>query len=133
MEQLQQEDALLRDKLVTVKVDVVKVESETAENIGSLVRMDLIKERFVGTKRALQEADNWTSLDTQVEDAFDADNLDTVSERLVGMQFSLRLLLHVADYQERIPHPDQHRNWLETTLSPILVTSFVILDTIPAL
>ena len=34
-----------------------------------------------------------------MEDAFDSDDLDTVAERLTGMQNSLRLLSHVADYQ----------------------------------
>ena len=36
-----------------------------------------------------------------MEDAFDSDDLDTVAERLSGMQNSLRLLSHVADYQVR--------------------------------
>ena len=36
-----------------------------------------------------------------MEDAFDSDDLDTVAERLAGMQNSLRLLSHVADYQVR--------------------------------
>ena len=66
-EQLEQEAGLLRDKLVGVKADVAKVEAETAENMGALVRMDLVKERVAGTRRALQEADNWTSLDSQVD------------------------------------------------------------------
>ena len=66
-EQLEQEAGLLRDKLVGVKADVAKVEAETAENMGALVRMDLVKESVAGTRRALQEADNWTSLDSQVD------------------------------------------------------------------
>merc|ERR1719173_386908 len=128
-EQLEQEAGLLRDKLIMVKADVAKVEAETAENMGALVRMDLVKERVAGTRRALQEADNWTSLDSQVEDAFDSDDLDTVAERLAGMQSSLRLLSHVADYQERVTHLEQQRNRLEATLSPLLVTAFTSLDT----
>jgi len=95
--------------------------------------MDLVKERVAGTRRALQEADNWTSLDSQVEDAFDSDDLDTVAERLAGMQNSLRLLSHVADYQERVAHLEQQRNRLEATLSPQLVTAFSNLDTEAAL
>jgi len=132
-EQLEQEAGLLRDKLIMVKADVAKVEAETAENMGALVRMDLVKERVAGTRRALQEADNWTSLDSQVEDAFDSDDLDTVAERLAGMQNSLRLLSHVADYQERVAHLEQQRNRLEATLSPQLVTAFSNLDTEAAL
>jgi len=101
--------------------------------MSSLVRMDTVKERLGATTRALQEADNWSSLDTQVEDAFDNDDLDTVAERLAGMQASLRLLHHVADYQERVAHLEQHRNRLEATLSPLLVTAFTSKDTEAAL
>jgi len=109
------------------------VECETRENMSTLVRMDTVKERLGATTRALQEADNWSSLDTQVEDAFDNDDLDTVAERLAGMQASLRLLHHVADYQERVAHLEQHRNRLEATLSPLLVTAFTSKDTEAAL
>ena len=35
----------------------------------------------------------------QVEDAFENNDLDLVSEKLAGMQASLRLLHHVVDYQ----------------------------------
>ena len=35
----------------------------------------------------------------QVEDAFESNDLDLVSEQLAGMQASLRLLHHVVDYQ----------------------------------
>ena len=76
-----------------------EVEAETKENMSSLVRMDTVKERLTATTRALQEADNWTSLDNQVEDAFDNNDHEAVAEKIVGMQQSLRLLHHVADYQ----------------------------------
>ena len=65
-----------------------------------LVEMDTVKERLGSTTRALQEADNWTSLDTQVQDAFDNNDFETVTNRLAGMQASLRLIQQVADYQE---------------------------------
>jgi len=131
--QLEQEAGLLRDKLVAVRAEMESVECETRENMSTLVRMDTVKERLGATTRALQEADNWTSLDTQVEDAFDSDDLDTVADRLAGMQASLRLLHHVADYQERVAHLEQHRNRLEATLSPLLVTAFTNRDTQAAL
>jgi len=131
--QLEQEAGLLRDKLVAVRAEMESVECETRENMSTLVRMDTVKERLGATTRALQEADNWTSLDTQVEDAFDNDDLDTVADRLAGMQASLRLLHHVADYQERVAHLEQHRNRLEATLSPLLVTAFTGKDTEAAL
>jgi hypothetical protein len=36
--QLEQEAGLLRDKLVTARAEVARVEGETAENMGTLVR-----------------------------------------------------------------------------------------------
>ena len=35
----------------------------------------------------------------QVEDAFEKNEIDVVAEKLTGMQASLRLLQHSADYQ----------------------------------
>ena len=131
--QLEQEAGLLRDKLAAVKAEVESVECETRENMSTLIEMDTIKERLASTSKALQEADNWTSLDSQVEEAFDNDDFQTVTDRLAGMQLSLRLLQHVADYQERVDHLEQYRNRLEATLSPLLVAAFTSKDTDAAL
>ena len=97
--QLESEAQLLSAKLSAVRAEMEEVEAETKENMSSLVRMDTVKERLTATTRALQEADNWTSLDNQVEDAFDNNDHEAVAEKIVGMQQSLRLLHHVADYQ----------------------------------
>ena len=51
----------------------------------------------------------------------------------MGMQQSLRLLHHVADYQDRVAHLEQHKNRLEATLSPMLITAFTNKDTEAAL
>ena len=131
--QLQLEAALLSDKLASIRSEMESVEMETRENMSSLVRMDAVKERLSATSRALQEADNWTSLDNQVEDAFDNNEHELVTEKLVGMQQSLRLLTHVPDYQDRLSHLEQHKNRLEATLSPLLVTAFTTRNTEAAL
>ncbi|XP_023342815.1 conserved oligomeric Golgi complex subunit 7 [Eurytemora carolleeae] len=123
-EQLQQEASLLSDKLAAVKADVERVEKETEQNMHTLVEMDRVKERLSETSRALQEADNWTMLDNQVEDAFEKNEVDVVAEKLTGMQASLRLLQHAADYQDRVDHLESLRNRLEATLSPQLVAAF---------
>ena len=131
--QLESEARLLSDKLAQIRAEMETVEAETRQNMSSLVRMDTVKERLAATTRALQEADNWTSLDNQVEDAFDSNDHEAVAEKLVGMQASLRLLQHVADYQERVGHLDQHKNRLEAVLSPLLITAFTNKDTEAAL
>jgi len=132
-EQLQQEAGLLRDKMVAVKQDIATIEKETGDNMAQLVEMDTARERVMATSRALQEADNWTSLDNQVEDAFENNDYPAVAEGLSGMQASIRLLSHVPDYQDRLQHLESHRNRLEATLSPLLVSAFNNLDTEAAL
>ena len=107
--QLELEAALLSDKLATIRAEMETVELETRENMSSLVRMDAVKERLSATSRALQEADNWTSLDNQVEDAFDKDEHEVVTEKLTGMQQSLRLLSHVPDIIRRTDRRSQEQ------------------------
>ena len=131
--QLESEAGLLSDKLSQIRAEMEAVEAETRANMSSLVKMDCVKERLAATTRALQEADNWTSLDNQVEEAFDSNDHEAVAEKLVGMGGSLRLLHHVADYQDRVCHLEQHKNRLEATLSPLLITSFTNKDTEAAL
>ena len=131
--QLESEAGLLSDKLHQIRGEMEAVEAETRENMSSLVRMDSVKERLAATTRALQEADNWTSLDNQVEDAFDSNDHEAVAQKLVGMGQSLRLLHHVQDYQDRVSHLEQHKNRLEATLSPLLITAFTNKDTEAAL
>lgn len=77
--QLETEAGLLSDKLHHIRGEMEVVEAETRENMSSLVRMDSVKERLAATTRALQEADNWTSLDNQVEDAFDSNDHEAVA------------------------------------------------------
>ena len=55
---------MLRDKLVALRAEMESIECETMEYMSTLVRMDTMKERLGATTRALQEANNWTSLDT---------------------------------------------------------------------
>eukprot|EP00088_Acartia_fossae_P004952 TRINITY_DN12166_c0_g1_i12.p1 TRINITY_DN12166_c0_g1~~TRINITY_DN12166_c0_g1_i12.p1 ORF type:complete len:737 (-),score=171.86 TRINITY_DN12166_c0_g1_i12:311-2521(-) len=123
-EQLQQEATFLKDKLISVKADVESVEQETEQNMHALIQMDRVKERISETSKALQEADNWSILDSQAEEGFAAKDYALVGEKISGMQVSLRLLHHAADYQERVDHLESLRNRLEATLSPQLVKAF---------
>lgn len=68
----------------------------------TLVKMDLLKQRIQATKNALKEADNWTTLTTEIEDAFDSGDLPAISEKLNGIQGSLKILSHVPDYDDRV-------------------------------
>jgi len=57
---------------------------------------------FQATVRALKEADNWSTLSTEIEDAMDGGDLALVSEKLSAIQNSLKILSHVQDYDNRV-------------------------------
>jgi hypothetical protein len=54
------------------------------------------------TVRALKEADNWSTLSTEIEDAMDVGDLALVSDKLSAIQNSLKILSHVQDYDARV-------------------------------
>lgn len=54
------------------------------------------------TSTALKEADNWTTLSAEIEDALDSGEIELISEKLCGIQASLKILSHVPDYDDRV-------------------------------
>ena len=54
------------------------------------------------TRKALKEADNWTTLSTEIEDALDNGELEVIAEKLNGIQSSLKILSHVPDFEDRV-------------------------------
>ena len=61
------------------------MEKNTAQSMARLVELDTVKTRMQATSSALQEADNWTSLNADVEAAFEANDIDRISNILLGM------------------------------------------------
>ena len=60
------------------------------------------KQRIQATKNALKEADNWTTLTNEIEDALDNGDLALISQKLNGIQGSLKILSHVPDFEDRV-------------------------------
>ena len=54
------------------------MESETAQSMQTLVELDAVKQRMMESQRALKEADNWTTLLTDVEEVFASQDVDKV-------------------------------------------------------
>ncbi len=50
----------------------------------------------------MKEADNWSTLSGEIEDAIDGGDLALVSQKLSAIQNSLRILSHVQDYENRV-------------------------------
>ena len=124
VESLQQEAALLKSSMGCVQNDIDKVNSDTGKSMETLVKMDLMKQRIQSSRQALKEADNWTTLTTEIEDALDNGDLALISQKLIGIQGSLKILSHVPDYDDRVILVEGLKNRLEALASPQLVTAF---------
>lgn len=95
VEAVRQEATLLREQMHIVKEDIKKVckcyvgltvrlvamqvERETGQSMQTLVELDAIKGRMHSSLEALQEADNWTTLSSGVEQVFSSQDIAKVS------------------------------------------------------
>lgn len=121
MEVVQQGVLSLKEKMAMVKHDIQQVEQNTAHSMARLVQLDTIKTRMQATSGALQEADNWTSLNTDVEAAIEAGDIERTSTILLGMVRSLAVLSNVPDFEERRARLTSLQNQLEARVGPRLV------------
>ncbi|XP_066586605.1 conserved oligomeric Golgi complex subunit 7 [Prorops nasuta] len=121
---LQQEALALKEKMVTVKQEIAKVEKDTASSIESLERIDRIKTSLERAKQGLHEADNWTLLANDVEEVFESGDTQAIANKLFGMQKSLAMLVNVVDYEDKKMQLEGLKNRLEAITSPKLVQAF---------
>lgn len=59
---LYQEAAVLKEKMATVRSEIVKIEEDTGKSINTIERLDTIKNELNLAKQGLHESDNWTIL-----------------------------------------------------------------------
>ncbi|KAI9565512.1 Conserved oligomeric Golgi complex subunit 7 [Daphnia sinensis] len=123
IELLQNEVVHFQRKLATVEHEVSKVENETTHSLEYIVKLDAVKSKLKATSKALQEADNWTTLMADIEELFESNDLMAISLRLNSLMQSLDLLNHVSDYGERMMQLDGLRNRLEALASPSVVSA----------
>ncbi|KXJ29523.1 conserved oligomeric Golgi complex subunit 7 [Exaiptasia diaphana] len=124
IENLRHEAALLKEQMHLVKEDIKKVEENTAQSMKLLMELDAVKSRMQSASQGLQEADNWTTLSSDVEKVFESGNIKEISAKLVGMHKSLTVLQDVPDYAERRRLLEGLKNKLEALLSPKIVSAF---------
>lgn len=55
---------------------------------------------------------------------FDSKNIETISNKILGMQNSLKLLVNVADFENRRLQLEGLKNRLEAIASPSIVQAF---------
>lgn len=68
IEHLQNEVVHFQRKLATVEHEVSKVENETTNSLEYIIKLDSVKKKLKATSKALQEADNWTTLISDIEE-----------------------------------------------------------------
>lgn len=124
LDAVKQEAALLQDQMKMVKQDIQKVEHDTAKSMQTLLKLDAIKSRMTSAAEALKEADNWTTLSSDVEEVFQSQDIKAITLKLKGMQNSLLMLVDTPDYADRCQHLETLKNRLEAVLSPQLVQAF---------
>ena len=109
---------------MTIKSLVKYILSFSAQSMQMLLKLDVIKSRMTSAAEALQEADNWTTLSTDVEEVFLSQDVDAITSKLARMQNCLQMLVDTPDYVDRCQHLEKLKNRLEAMLSPQLVSAF---------
>ncbi|KAG5873518.1 hypothetical protein JTB14_026604 [Gonioctena quinquepunctata] len=118
---LQQNASLLKEKMVVVRAEIEKIEHETGKSIETIAKFDSMKGKLILAKQGLHESDNWTVLVNDLEEVFDSRNIEHISNKIFGMQNSLKLLVNVSDYDDRKLQLEGLKNRLEAIASPAIV------------
>lgn len=143
---LQQEALVLKEKMGQVKEEIVQIEQDTRKSINTIEKLDKMKNQLAIAKQGLHESDNWTVLGkpfavyclmiinrdvcvvNDLEEIFDSKNIEAISSKILGMQSSLKLLVNVADFEDRKLQLEGLKNRLEAIASPVIVQAFTTSD-----
>ncbi|XP_057670928.1 conserved oligomeric Golgi complex subunit 7 [Diorhabda carinulata] len=126
---LQQEAVLLKEKMATVRAEIEKIEHDTGQSISNIEKLDSMQNKLILAKQGLHESDNWTILVNDLEEVFDSKNIENISNKILGMQNSLKLLINLEDYENRRLQLEELKNRLEAISSPAIVQAFTIHNT----
>ncbi|KAJ8983014.1 hypothetical protein NQ317_014311 [Molorchus minor] len=121
---LQQEALVLKEKMAVVRKEIEKIEHDTGKSINTIERLDSMKTMLNVAKQGLHESDNWMVLVNDLEEIFDSKNIEHISNRIIGMQNSLKLLVNIPDYEDRKLQLEGLKNRLEAIASPAVVQAF---------
>jgi hypothetical protein len=79
IEVLKQETFMLKEQMKNVRDDLVKVEKNTVnESMKSLLDLDIMRTNMLSVKMALQEADNWTTLTSDLDSILQSKDVNEV-------------------------------------------------------
>lgn len=123
-ESLSRDSCVLREQMQTIKQKLSQMESESSKSMQTLINIDIVKKRMQETSQALQEADNWTTLSSDVEEVFLHGDISAIANKLIGMQNCLEILIDVSDYEQRVQHLEQLKDRLESMLEQSIMSVF---------
>ncbi|CAG0892162.1 unnamed protein product [Cyprideis torosa] len=125
VEMLRQESLLLRDKMHELEMFEAEANGHAPPtSVAVLEKLDKAKTNLMETAQAIKQADQWTTLLSDVEDVFDTGKLSDISDKLQALSQSLSLLSHVPDFDSRASHLEGLKNRFEALLSPHLIACF---------
>jgi len=124
-ESLEKDSIVLREQMQNIKQKLNKIENESSKSMQTLISIDIVKKRMQETSKALQEADNWTTLSSDVEEVFLSGDISAIAVKLIGMQNSLEILIDVPDYEQRVQRLEELKDRLESMLEPSIISGFM--------
>lgn len=117
---------MLKEQMKNVRDDLVKVEKNTVnESMKLLLDLDIIRTNLLNFQMALQEADNWTTLTSDLDSILQTKDINKISNHIESMQNSLALLQDdSSDYVNRCSLLEDFKNKFETLMSADIISSF---------
>jgi hypothetical protein len=88
-------------QLVITSQQTLQKEYQKITIFEKIVQLDTIKENMILTRNCLKDADNWSTVSSEMESLFAANDLSKASVRLKDAEKSLELLSTSSNYHER--------------------------------
>lgn len=117
---------MLKEQMKSVRDDLLKVEKNTvSDSMKLLLELDIIRTNLLNVQIALQEADNWSNLTSDLDSILASKDLKKISNHIESMQNSLELLQDDSmDFTNRCALLEDFKNKFETMISIDLVSCF---------
>ncbi|KAF2348671.1 Conserved oligomeric Golgi complex subunit 7, partial [Trinorchestia longiramus] len=125
VESLGHEASLLKTQMDSLMADVQKVSStEVSSSLDTLVKLETVKSRLASSSQALRQADNWTTLATEVEELLESGDLEAAAGKVVELQHCLSVLSQTPDSEDRADLLNNFHLRIEAMASPHVVEAF---------
>ncbi|RNA00345.1 conserved oligomeric Golgi complex subunit 7-like, partial [Brachionus plicatilis] len=123
---LKQEAFMLKEQMKSVREDLLKVEKNTvSDSMKLLLELDIVRTNLLNVQIALQEADNWSNLTSDLDSVLASKDSKKISNHIESMQNSLELLQDDSmDFTNRCTLLEDFKNRFETMISTDLVSCF---------